>query len=151
MASSNKVQELTPDKLRWCCDSDLLKYDSSKAVKPDDVIIGQERAVNAIHLGLEISRQGYNIFISGLAGTGRTTTVKHLLETSVTTDELPPDIVYLHNFKDEDQPVSVHLRFIFLPVPVPDSSWLWNDLSMIWCKTSLTSSNRRSIRNTGRT
>lgn len=109
MASSNKVQELTPDKLRWCCDADMLKYDSSKAVKPDDVIIGQERAVNAIHLGLEISRQGYNIYVSGRAGTGRTTTVKHLLESSVTTDELPPDIVYLHNFKDEDQPYSVHL------------------------------------------
>ena len=87
MASSNKVQELTPDKLRWCCDADLLKYDSSKAVKPDDVIIGQERAVNAIHLGLEISRQGYNIFISGRAGTGRTTS--RMLRTCIGSGLLP--------------------------------------------------------------
>jgi ATP-dependent Lon protease len=78
-------------------------------VEPDDVIIGQERAVEAIKLGLEVGRQGYNIFISGMAGTGRTTTVKHLLETMVQDKGLPPDIVYLHNFKDPEEPKAVIL------------------------------------------
>ena len=109
MVSSNNAKELTADQLRWRCDPVSLKYETSKAVKPEDVIIGQDRAVDAIQLGLEIKRQGYNIFISGLAGTGRTTTVKHLLETTVVSEEVPPDIIYLHNFIDSDQPQAVLL------------------------------------------
>jgi len=104
MPAPNSAKELKPEQLRWRCDPASLRYDTSKGVEPDDVIIGQERAVNAIKLGLEVQRQGYNIFISGLAGTGRTTTVKHLLETIDTPRGLPPDIVYLHNFKDADLP-----------------------------------------------
>ncbi|MBU1318168.1 MAG: AAA family ATPase [candidate division Zixibacteria bacterium] len=109
MPTPNSAKELKPEQLRWRCDPGSLRYDNSKGVEPDDVIIGQERAVNAIKLGLEVHRQGYNIFISGLAGTGRTTTVKHLLETIDTLRGLPPDIVYLHNFKDADLPTAVLL------------------------------------------
>jgi len=110
MSASNLVKELTVDQLRWRCDPSSLKWKSSKDVKPADVIIGQNRAVEAIRLGLEVKREGYNIFISGMAGTGRTTTVKHLLEEIASGDSPPADIVYLHNFRDEDQP-----RAIFLP------------------------------------
>lgn len=110
MPSPNPSKELKPDQLRWRCDPASLKFDTSKAVEPDDVIIGQERAVNAIQLGLEVQRQGYNIFISGLAGTGRTTTVRHLLETISTARGLPPDIIYLNNFKDADAPIALRLN-----------------------------------------
>lgn len=109
MVASDSVKELKPEQLRWFCDPASLEFESSKDVEPADVIIGQERAVAAIQLGLEIQRQGYNVFVSGRAGTGRTTTVKRLLETMVNMDKLPPDIVYLNNFKDQDQPRSVHL------------------------------------------
>ena len=110
MAKSIDALELAPEQLRWTCDLDSLEYENSSDVKPDDVIIGQDRAVEAIKLGLEIGRQGYNIFISGMVGTGRTTTVKHLLETIVKSEIPPDDIVYLHNFKDEDQPRAVTLK-----------------------------------------
>lgn len=109
MSSPKKIEELSPEKLRYKLDPSELKYDHSSAIVPDDVIIGQERAVKAIELGLRVERQGYNIFISGMAGTGRTTTVKHLLETLTPTDVKPPDIIYLHNFKDPDLPTSVIL------------------------------------------
>ena len=109
MSASNKVKELTAEQLRWRCDPSSLKWKSSRDVEPADVIIGQDRAVEAIRLGLEVKREGYNIFISGMAGTGRTTTVKHLLEEIVSGDSPPPDIVYLHNFRDEDQPRSLAL------------------------------------------
>jgi len=109
LTGPNRVTELSPDELRFRLDPSKLKYDHSSAIVSDDVIIGQERAVKAIELGLKIERHGYNIFIAGMAGTGRTTTVKHLLETLTPIDVRPPDIVYLHNFKDPDLPVSIIL------------------------------------------
>lgn len=67
-------------------------------------IIGQSKAVDAIKLGLSVKSTGYNIFVTGLTGTGRTTTIKHLLEKL---DKTPPklnDICYVNNFKNEDSP-----------------------------------------------
>ena len=67
-------------------------------------IIGQEKAINAIKLGLNVKSTGYNIFVTGPAGTGRTTTIKHLLEQL---DQRRPklnDICYVNNFKNEDSP-----------------------------------------------
>lgn len=67
-------------------------------------IIGQNKAVNAIKLGLSVKSTGYNIFVTGLTGTGRTTTIKHLLEKLDKTTPQLKDICYVNNFKNEDSP-----------------------------------------------
>ncbi len=54
-----------------------------------DEIIGQERALKAIQTGLDIKSLGYNIFITGMVGTGRTTTIKQLLEQLEKGDKTP--------------------------------------------------------------
>jgi ATP-dependent Lon protease len=73
-------------------------------------IIGQERALKAIRLGLEMESLGYNIFVVGLVGTGRNTTIKCLLEEIDKAGKIPDDLCYVNNFKDPDQP-----RCICLP------------------------------------
>jgi ATP-dependent Lon protease len=73
-------------------------------------IIGQERALKAIRLGLEMESLGYNIFVVGLVGTGRNTTIKCLLEEIDKAGKIPDDLCYANNFKDPDQP-----RCICLP------------------------------------
>ena len=40
--------------------------------------VGQERALSALEMGLGIKERGFNIFVVGASGTGRTSTVKHL-------------------------------------------------------------------------
>ena len=72
-------------------------------------IIGQERALKAIRLGLEMESLGYNIFVVGLVGTGRNTTIKCLLEEIDKAGKIPDDICYVNNFKDPDQPKCVCL------------------------------------------
>jgi predicted ATP-dependent protease len=97
------------DKLRWICDPASLPCDSSDEIPCCEGIIGQDRAVTALELGLSVRSKGYNIFVCGEPGTGRTTSVKHLLETIDPGKDLPPDVAYVNNFKDPDMPVAILL------------------------------------------
>jgi lon-related putative ATP-dependent protease len=76
----------------------------TESPEAQDQIIGQERAVKAIGLGLSMKSHGYNIFVSGMNGTGRSATVKKLLEEFNVGGPIPLDICYVNNFKDSDQP-----------------------------------------------
>lgn len=98
------------EKLRLTVDEKKLGFSSTKELVYLKDIVGQERAVAALKLGLEIKAAGYNIFVTGPVGTGRTTTVKYLLETLEKSMEVPNDKCYVNNFKNPDQP-----RLIALP------------------------------------
>ncbi len=89
--------------LRWSCDIGTIKGISSEIE-----IFGQSRAVSAIELGLSMDHPGYHIFISGAAGTGRTTTVRELLKK--VKGEPPSDIVFVHNFDQPDNPLCLVLE-----------------------------------------
>jgi len=80
---------------------------TSNSLEPCDEIIGQQRAIEAIKLGLNVPSKGYNIFVTGLLGTGRTTTIKHLLEQLDHDTPKLHDICYVNNFKNEDSPIAL--------------------------------------------
>lgn len=105
----SNFQEVPPEKLRWRCEPSLLKIKSTDDIPPCTEIIGQKRATDAIRLGLEMKSKGYNIFVVGLVGTGRTTTIKHLLEQLEKKEKSPDDILYVNNFKNSDQPKMISL------------------------------------------
>jgi lon-related putative ATP-dependent protease len=92
------------EKLRWQCDPDKLGFNTTEQAKTCTQIIGQRRAVDALRMGLEIAGDGYNIFASGPVGTGRTTTVKRLLDEVEKDKTVPDDKCYVNNFADPDQP-----------------------------------------------
>ncbi len=102
-----KHKELSPEDLRWKCDPEILEFDSSEDLKPIEGILGQERALKAMRLGVEMRAPGYNIFICGMSGSGKATTVKQMLETIGA--DCPPlfDYVYVNNFKDSDRPMLI--------------------------------------------
>jgi len=97
------------DKLHWRCDPAALPYESSSLCPACEDIIGQDRAMKALQTGLDIKSLGYNIFITGMAGTGRTTTIKQLLERWEKGELLPDDILYVNNFKYPDEPTLLML------------------------------------------
>jgi len=109
MAEELKFEEVPVEKLRWRCDPSSLKLNSTDDVEACEGIIGQERAIRAIRLGLEIKSVGYNIFVTGLVGTGRTTTIKHLLEKLEKGEKTPDDKCYVNNFKNPDMPKVISL------------------------------------------
>ena len=101
--------ELPVEKLRNICDPASLPCSSSAEVPPGKTIIGQERAVRALQFGLGISSYGFNIFVSGLPGTGRTTAFRGFLQEVASTKPVPSDIVYVYNFQEPSRPNAIHL------------------------------------------
>ncbi|MBP1719900.1 MAG: Peptidase lon domain protein, partial [Deltaproteobacteria bacterium] len=104
MGPERKYPEVPVEKLRWRCPPESLPFETTEEIQPCMEIIGQERALKAIRLGLELDSLGYNIFIVGLVGTGRNTTIKCLLEEIDKAGKIPDDLCYVNNFKDPDQP-----------------------------------------------
>ncbi len=102
--------EVPADKLRWRCDPSLLNFASTEDLAPLEEFIGQARAINAVKFGLEMNRPGYNIYVAGLTGTGKTSVVKAHIQRLIKEREEeegpyhPDDWCYLYNFTDPDRP-----------------------------------------------
>ncbi|MBS3819648.1 AAA family ATPase [bacterium] len=109
MKKATQFEELSPEKLKWTIDTKKIPYESSEECEPCEAIIGQDRAIKAVQTGLAIKSLGYNIFVTGMVGTGRTTTIKQLLEKLKKKEKTPDDILYVHNFKKPDEPTLVTL------------------------------------------
>jgi lon-related putative ATP-dependent protease len=108
MASSLSKYEVAHDKLRWTCESADKVISATDHAKASSEIIGQERAVDAIRLGLRVEQPGYNVFIVGYTGTGRSTAIRKMLEDlGLEEGNKPPDICYVNNFQNPDRPRSL--------------------------------------------
>ncbi len=99
-----RFNELKPNELKWVCPLDKLTFETTEEVEPLEDIIGQERALKALKLGTELFAPGYNIFVCGLTGTGRMTTIKHILKQISPKTPQAPDRCYVYNFKNPDEP-----------------------------------------------
>src|SRR5262245_37875235 len=71
---------------------------------PGFAIIGQDRAMLAIEMALSIRAKGYNIFITGPAGTGKRTAINNILTKLPKDLDCLRDICLVHDFKEEDCP-----------------------------------------------
>ncbi len=63
----------------------------------------------ALRTGLSIHAQGYNLFVSGLIGSGRTAVVEQLLRDIQPVCRRVPDRVFVHNFREPNRPLLVSL------------------------------------------
>ena len=87
-----------------------LKFNTTKDLKPMEEILGQQRATQAINFGINMKLKGYNIYVCGATGTGRTSYVRN-----VTTEyarenfdkNILKDYVYVYNFNDEYTPINI--------------------------------------------
>lgn len=104
-----KYEEVPVEHLRWRCDPESLGFSTTEEVSSTEMIIGQDRALEAIQLGLDMGSLGYNIFVAGPSGTGRRTTIKYLLERVEKEGKTLEDKCYVNNFKDPDMPLLISL------------------------------------------
>ena len=91
------------------CDPDTLSFTTTEEVPPLGDMIGQERALSALELALNIQDRGFNLFISGLPGTGRNTALRFIVEQVASRRPPPFHWGYVHNFQDLSQPVPISL------------------------------------------
>ncbi len=102
---------ISPDKLKRVCDceQELNFCTSSMEVPKLDGVIGQERAVRSMQFGLAMDAQGYNIFVAGQPGTGKTTYVNASVTEAAANGPLPNDWCYVNNFSDSGNPIIIAL------------------------------------------
>src|ERR1700719_4232443 len=105
-----RFMELPPEKLRWRCDPARIPYETTAQAEPIEGPVGQDRALRALRMGIELAAPGYNIFICGLSGTSRGGMVQRLIEQLQPRTEPGPDRCYVNNFKNPDRP-----RLLTLP------------------------------------
>ena len=105
LAAAPRKKPLSVDQLKWNCNPESFEFESTEKAKPIEGIIGQERALKALKLGVELKSMGYNIFITGLSGTGKFTTVKKMLEAISPSCPVLYDYAYVNNFDDRDKPI----------------------------------------------
>lgn len=104
--------EVSPDRLRRTCDPRVFPFSTTEELDPLTEIVGQERAIEALWLGLSLEdpQHRYNIYVSGGPGLGKTSAVSRLLGKVSQTRPVPPDICYVHNFRVPHAP-----RYLLLP------------------------------------
>jgi predicted ATP-dependent protease len=100
---------ITADRLRWTCDPSVFSFQTTADIPPLKGIVEQERPTRAIRFGLDIASPGYNIYVSGLTGTGKTTVIKTFLEVIASKMPCPGDWCYVYNFRDSNCPTILSL------------------------------------------
>ncbi len=102
-------KELSAEEAREKCDPQVFGCNSTEELEPQTNIIGQERAISALKFGLNILKPGFNVYVSGHAGTGRTSAIKPFLEDLAAKKNPPPDWCYVYNFRDSYYPRALKL------------------------------------------
>ena len=102
-------KELTVEDLRNVCDPAVLGFETTKELESLDGIIGQGRAAAAMEFGLAIKRTGYNIYVAGMTGTGRSSYTRSIINKIAQHEKTPEDWCYVYNFKTPDKPIAINL------------------------------------------
>jgi predicted ATP-dependent protease len=110
-----KKYEVPVDKLRWDCDPKLFDFKCTGDLAPLREFIGQKRATRAVEFGMNMPNDGYNIYVAGLTGMGKTSMVKAYIERVIKERQARgepsriDDWCYVYNFKEPDSPQIVNL------------------------------------------
>lgn len=92
------------------CSSEEFTFTTTNDVSPLEVTIGQDRAIKAIEVALNMKTKGFNLYIAGPRGVGKTSAIKSLLTKRAPKEPVPPDIVYVYNFKFPESPKPLILK-----------------------------------------
>ncbi len=101
--------QLGPEDLRLTVDPSVFPFRTTEELPPVEGRIGQDRAVRAMEFGLRMRSPGYNIFMAGVPGTGKSTYARSLVAEVAREQTTPADWCYVHNFSEPDRPIIIRL------------------------------------------
>ncbi len=97
------------EKLRYTFDCSTIACTTTAELIQPTTIIGQPRGVKAIDFGIKMKSPGYNIFVLGETGTGRTTAIQRFVEERAALEPPPSDWIYVNNFEAPHKPIAIEL------------------------------------------
>lgn len=104
-----KKNELSYHDLKMTCDTNMFHFETTEELEPVATGIGQERGIKALEFGINVDVKGYNIYMEGPSGTGKTMYTKNYLDTISKKKKIPCDWCYVYNFEKPNEPVAISL------------------------------------------
>lgn len=104
-----KRNELTYKDLKKICNPDVFEFETTEELDNVGLVYGQERAVAALQFGLSINSKGYNLYVEGPAGVGKTMYTKEYVSELASKQKTPDDWCYIYNFDNPNEPIAVSL------------------------------------------
>ena len=105
----SKPKELLPESLYHKCDPEIFKFKTTDELPELEKVLGQPRALSALELGCEVTGPGFNIYVSGLPDSGRTTLTRDYINRKAEKEPVPPDWCYVNNFENPYRPRTIQL------------------------------------------
>ncbi|MEG0221457.1 MAG: AAA family ATPase [Clostridia bacterium] len=104
-----KFEEVKYTEMKRACKMDCLKFKTTAELEPYDGIIGQERAINAVKTAVTIPQKGFNLYLSGDVGMGKTAYALNIINKVAKKQKAPNDYCYIYNFENANEPVAISL------------------------------------------
>lgn len=104
-----KKNELNYKDLREYCNPDIFKFEDTSLLTGIDTGIGQDRGIKALEFGLSVDVKGYNLYLEGPDGVGKTMYTKHYLDKISKKKKAPSDWCYIYNFDNPNEPIALSL------------------------------------------
>ena len=105
-----KINELSYKDLKDVCNPNMFKFEKIKEIADTtNLVYGQDRGIKALEFGVNVDLKGYNLYLEGPAGVGKTMYTKKFLQTKALKEKIPNDWCYIYNFDDPNEPIAVSL------------------------------------------
>ncbi len=104
-----KKNELSYKELKNVCDPNMFNFETTADITDNDLVYGQERGIKALEFGLSINSKGYNLYLEGPAGVGKTMYTRRYVQELAAKQKAPDDWCYIYNFDDANEPIAVSL------------------------------------------
>ena len=104
-----KNNELSYKNLKMICNPDLFPFETTDELEPINTGIGQDRGIKALEFGVNVDIKGYNLYLEGPSGVGKTMYTKNYLDKISKKQKTPNDWCYIYNFDNPNEPIAVSL------------------------------------------
>ena len=101
--------ELNYKDLKMTCNPNVFEFETTGDLESIQTGIGQDRGIKALEFGLQVDVKGYNLYLEGPSGVGKTMYTKNYLNKIASKQKVPSDWCYIYNFDNPNEPIAVKL------------------------------------------
>lgn len=105
-----RKNELSYKSLKNICNPNTFKFETTDELDSKDLIYGQDRGIKALEFGLDVDSKGYNLYLEGPSGVGKTMYTKNYVTKIASKKKTPDDWCYIYNFENPNEPIAVSLQ-----------------------------------------
>lgn len=103
------TNEVSYKKLKYTCNPDVFNFVTTEELERNYDGIGQKRGIDSLKFGLNVDVNGYNLYLEGPSGVGKTMYTKNYLDKISKNKKVPQDWCYIYNFENPNEPVALNL------------------------------------------